>query len=183
MSSLRPTSIDSFDPFTRQYSNIVETELSRIENDAAPVVQKIIRSARSLRNPGLSDTDRYMWARFYYAQSRRTPEHLASCLEDDDRLSARASALGIGLHEIDDAIKQRGLPFFASGAAAGLSEEDYCHNVGLMSAFAVQPKHGFVIGSCGVPLGSDEPDIFSEGGCLSRRMLPCAQQYGPTKRS
>ena len=152
-----------FDPFTGKHSNIVETELSGIENDAAPVVQRIIRSARSLRNPRLSRTDRYRWARLYYAQSRRTPENLASCLEDNDHLRAHADALGINLHEIDDAIKQQGLPFFASGVAADLREEDYCNNVGLMSAFALQPEHGFVVGSCGVPLGSREPDIFFRG--------------------
>ncbi len=150
-------------PFTGENTNIVETELSRVETDAAPVIQKIIRSVGALRNPRLSGTDRHRWAKFYYTQSRRTPENLASCLEDDEHLDDRARAIGISLHEIDTAIKKRGLPFFASGASAGLKEEEFCNNVGLMSAFAVEPTCGFVIGSCGIPLGSKEPDMFLRG--------------------
>ena len=150
-------------PITGKHSNIVEKELSEIESDAAPVVQKIIRSARSLRNPFLSGQERYKWALFYYAQSRRTPENLASCLADDAALSERADALGVTLHEIDGMIMQRGMPFFASGVAAGLREEEYYNNVGLMTAVVLHPKRGFVMGSCGVPLGSADPDIFFRG--------------------
>lgn len=152
-----------FDPFTGTDSNIVEEELNRVETDAAPVIQKIIRSVRALDNPRLSETERYRWARFYYTQSRRTPENLAACLEDDDRLDARARALGLSLHEIDSVIKERALPFFAIGASAGLREDEYCSSVGLMSLFTVRPPNGLVIGSCGVPLGSNEPDIFFRG--------------------
>lgn len=151
------------DPFTGKSSDVVESELGRMETNAAPVVQKIIRSVRSLRNPRLSSADRLSWAKFYYAQSRRTLENLASCLEDDERLDAQARAIGITLHDVDDAIKKKGMPFFASGVAAGLREEEYCENVGLMSAVAVRPAHGFVIGSCGVPLGAKERDIFFRG--------------------
>ena len=152
-----------FDPLTQGRDDTVERDLSAIEHAAAPVIQKIVRSVRSRHNPHLSELERYRWAHFYHAQSRRTLENLASCLEDDDRLSERAEALGISLHEIDRVVMTHALPLFAGGASPRLGVEKYCRNVGLMSAVILRPKRGFVIGSSGVPLGANEPDIFYRG--------------------
>ncbi len=153
----------TFNPATDAHSDDVEKRLSVIESNAAPVVQKIIRSARSGMHPNLSAAERYAWAHFYHAQSRRTRENLASCLKGDDALGARAEALGISLHEIDREIIRSALPMFASGMSPGLGVEEYCHNVGLMTATARRPRNGLVIGSAGMPLGSSEPDRFFRG--------------------
>lgn len=148
-----------FDPTTQAFSYEVETELSDIESDAAPVVDKIVELGRRRKSARLSHDERRKWARLYYAQARRTPENLALCLEDDDRLDAEARELGLTLHEIDNMIMERGMPFFASGMDPRLRANEYSNSVGLMTAVLIQPKHGFVIGSCGVPLGPYEAEL------------------------
>ena len=154
-----------FDPIAQGFSYAVEEELSHIESNAAPVIEKIIELAKRGKSPQLSQDERRKWARLYYAQARRTPENLASCLEADDRLDAEARALGLTLHEIDNKIKERGMPFFAGDLEPGLRANEYCDSVGLMTAILIQPKDGFVIGSCGVPLGpyATELDPFFRG--------------------
>lgn len=152
-----------FTPPTGEPSHEVEKRLSSIESEASPVVQKILRSARYGVNPGLSAEERYAWAHLYHAQSRRTPENLASCLKDDEALSDQARALGLSLREIDDIVMENALPLFASGESPGLGVERYCRNVGLMTSVLLQPEHGFVIGSAGMPLGSNEPNPFFRG--------------------
>ena len=159
-----------FDPLTHQFSYAVEEELSRIESDAAPVIEKIVEFARRGKSPQLSHDERWKWARLYYAQARRTPENLALCLEDDERLDAEARSLGLTLHEIDNAIKERGMPFFASDMDQRLRANEYCDSVGLMTAVLFQPKRGFVIGSCGVPLGPYDIEVDP----LFRGWLPLA---------
>ena len=153
------------DPETRDFSYAVENELGQIESDAAPVIEQIIDRAKRGEIPRLSHDDRRKWARLYYTQARRTPENLASCLERDEKLDAQARALGLTLHQIDQAIKQHGMPFFASGMNQRLNVDEYCDSVGLMVAVFPQARYGFVIGSCGVPLGPyhSEPDPFFRG--------------------
>ena len=148
-----------FDPAAQAFSYEVETELGHIESDAAPVVQKIVELGRRRKSPRLSHDERRKWARLYYAQARRTRENLALCLEADDRLDAEARALGLTLHEVDGMIMERGMPFFASGTDPRLRANEYSDSVGLMTAVLIQPQHGFVIGSCGVPLGPYEAEL------------------------
>ncbi|MFB9953010.1 DUF4238 domain-containing protein [Rhizobium puerariae] len=58
----------------------LETWFSELEGEAAPIVQKIIATARRGRCPGLTKTERQIWDFFFYQQWRRVPDLFASLM-------------------------------------------------------------------------------------------------------
>ena len=61
----------------------VETEfLSRLENDASPVIEKIVGAARRGNPPNLSPDERDIWVTFSYVQFKRVPERLEKHKEE-----------------------------------------------------------------------------------------------------
>ena len=53
----------------------VETEfLARLENDASPVIEKIVSAARRGDTPNLSVAEKDVWVEFTYIQFKRVPE-------------------------------------------------------------------------------------------------------------
>ncbi len=60
----------------------IEAELSRIEGDAAKVLDTILTAARAGRPPDLSTQEKSVWYRFFLVQWRRTPELQQSVASD-----------------------------------------------------------------------------------------------------
>ncbi len=56
----------------------------KLENDAEPIVEKIIDSARKGKLPGLSSNEKFTWDEFIITQTRRTPEARDSLIGDFD---------------------------------------------------------------------------------------------------
>lgn len=66
--------------FDRSYE--YEEGLSKIESEAAPAVQEIIKQARRGRCPQISSALSHAWKRFFYSLARRTPESQQRVLSD-----------------------------------------------------------------------------------------------------
>jgi len=61
----------------------LESWFSLLEGEAAPIVQKIIATARQGRCPNLSRNERRTWDFFFYQQWRRVPDLFASLMTAD----------------------------------------------------------------------------------------------------
>lgn len=62
--------------------------LSELENEATPVVKKIVAHARSGNVPPLSITEREIWSVFFLTQFRRTPDRQKSLFTDAEAMAA-----------------------------------------------------------------------------------------------
>ena len=60
----------------------VEKRLSRLENDAAPIVRKIICVARAGKCPELTSLERGTWDEFVFSQYLRVPDVLDIAFQD-----------------------------------------------------------------------------------------------------
>ena len=58
----------------------LEAWFSELEGEAAPIVQKIIATARRGHYPNLTKTERQIWDFFFYQQWRRVPDLFASLM-------------------------------------------------------------------------------------------------------
>lgn len=148
----------------------VEKRLSKIEDAAAPAIEKIIASARHGDFPKLSSEHQRAWKRFFFT----------SHLRNRDRASQILNELGhdnVTYGVICRALSQQGLPYPArelydsapqwanirkrfrhdsiANLAAGLPRqvdremERYADRVGILIGVIKEPNVEFVIGSCG----------------------------------
>lgn len=61
----------------------IESELSKIEDQAARILKRILTSVNAGVLPNLSEKDKAVWNEFFYLQWKRTPEHLHKTLPDN----------------------------------------------------------------------------------------------------
>ena len=174
-------------PPSAEYEQI----LGRVENGAAPVIDKIITAARRKELPDLSERQRAALQRFVLALARRTPEsqqRVARPLTDDDLyniISARADEVGYtGLppkdaffedgqwREFAERIRHNNDAVFAAGTDPHMVEEErrYIAETDIRFAVALKTDKRFVIGSHGITIC----DPATVGGDLYGTVLPIA---------
>lgn len=132
----------------------VEKRLSRLENDAAPIVRKIICTARTGKCPELTSLERGTWDEFVFSQGLRVPDVLdiafqdkfgkSVCKTDEQNVKARA-VLGVWEDEGGkDVLRDLG-------------------SMGLAIAVIANPKRSLIIGSNPIlKLGHPLEDSISE---------------------
>lgn len=169
-----------------------EHALSRIENDAAPVLDRIVNSARRIEHAELSPSERVSLQRFILAVARRTPEsqqRVSNPVTDDDiyRICCDlADEVGFeGLPDQDAFFAEDGVRELVeriihnvnAGFAAGVSpltaehEEDFIAETGVRFAVIARPDKRLVIGSHGITIC----DHRQVGRSLAGTVLPIAQ--------
>ncbi|MCQ3809619.1 MAG: DUF4238 domain-containing protein [Acidimicrobiia bacterium] len=169
-----------------------EHALSRIESDAAPVIDRIVNSARCIEHTELSQSECVFLQRFILAVARRTPEsqrRVCNPATDDDiyRICRdRADEVGYeGLPDQDvffagDGVREiveRILHNVHAGFAAGVgpltaeAEEKFIAETGVRFAVIARPDKNFVIGSHGITIC----DLNLVGRYLAGTVLPLAQ--------
>ena len=163
-------------------SDKYEQMLSRLEGEAAPVVQKVIEQARHKQFPQLSPEDSNTLKRFILATERRTPEsqkRIAAGKSFEDAfweavVASAENGPAPGLPEraafyrapLIAKLKDKVQATVNAGFAAGDrprerdKEEQVCRETGLYVAVIHTPGRGFVIGSHGLaivqsPYGND----------------------------
>lgn len=64
-----------------------EADLSRLEGAVGPIIQKLIRAARSYTLPTLSADERAWWDLFFFIQWKRVPEQQRTSMTDGDLMA------------------------------------------------------------------------------------------------
>ena len=156
-----------------------EDALARIESAAAPVIRRIIESARRGECPKLPSPMRDRWKLFYLAMARRTPESQQRVTADKkpfpdifyDVTSNLAAEHGVdfpdqaSLYEdwrvvkLMMRVKANVDASFAAGTTpdARMQAERFCKSHGLSIAAITAPKRSFVIGSHGLAIVGRAP--------------------------
>ena len=151
-----------------------EQLLSRIDSDAAPIIQKLLACSRNSEPLDISEEERDYWKRFYHSICRRTPELMKTSLQPDERyddawqiaVERKFSDEGMvapnrafvdqdpTLRKIRGAMKQNTKARFASGDHSYLQDdvERFCRGTSLLIAVIRCSKRSFVIGSQGVAI-------------------------------
>ena len=159
-----------------------EEELSKLEGIAAPVVGKIITSARQEQPPTLSDEENRIFMEFFLTIYRRTPIMLKQIGADFTDVfyqaaSMRAAETGYALPTKDnlyqnlDIIKlinlseQNSKSRFAVGDHKILRDKDEAvmRDAGLLIINILSPKRSFIIGDCAFSIkqhGKPEPNLL-----------------------
>ncbi|WP_419923980.1 DUF4238 domain-containing protein [Candidatus Poriferisocius sp.] len=183
-----------------------EQILGRIENDAAPAIDKVVGCARRGEIPDLSERQRTAVQRFALAMARRTPEsqrRVSRPLTDDDFytiVSSRADQIGYtdlppkdAFFEDDrwrgfaERIRRNNAALFAAGTDPHMVEEErkFIADTNIRFAVARETDKRFVIGSHGITIFDAAP----AGGELAGTVLPIAPDvlihavYKPIKPS
>ena len=147
----------------------VEEKLSKIEGAAAPVIRKIIVSARKGEFPKLVPEHWNAWKRFFFTSLLRAPKHATQILNELGSEQALDEAInrvlqehglpppGRRLYDLDPRwanVKEMIRHNTTADLAAGLppqvnSEiERYAHEVGLLIGVVQDPDIELIIGSC-----------------------------------
>lgn len=159
-----------------------EEELSKLEGIAAPVVGKIITSARQEQPPTLSDEENRIFMEFFLTIYRRTPIMLKQIGADFTDVfyqaaSMRAAETGYALptkndlYQNLDIIKlislseQNSKSRFAVGDHKILRDKDEAamRDAGLLIINILSPKRSFIIGDCAFSIrqhGKPEPNLL-----------------------
>ena len=144
-----------------------EGELSKLEGQAAPVVNKIIASARQGEHPTLSYEETRKFMEFFLSVYRRNPSMLDQVTDDFSdayyhAVSMRAAETGHplpakadlrqdpGINKLMELSKQNTKSRFAVGDHKILRDKDEASmgNAGLGIIKIVKPKRNFIIGNC-----------------------------------
>ena len=159
-----------------------EEELSKLEGISAPVVDKIITSARQEQTPELSYEENRIFMEFFLTIYRRTPIMLKQIGTDFSDIfyqvaNLRATETGYSLPTKDDLYQnpdiiklinlseQNTKSRFAVGDHRILRDKDEAsmRNAGLLIINAPNPKRSFIIGDCAFSIkqhGKPEPDLL-----------------------
>ena len=159
-----------------------EEELSKLEGIAAPVVGKIITSARQEQPPALSDEENRIFMEFFLTIYRRTPIMLKQIGADFTDVfyqaaSMRAAETGYALPTKDDLYQnldiiklinlseQNSKSRFAVGDHKILRDKDEAamRDAGLLIISILSPKRSFIIGDCAFSIkqhGKPEPNLL-----------------------
>ena len=189
-------------PPSAEYEQI----LGRVENGAAPVIDKIVGRARRLELPDLSERQRTALQKFVLALARRTPEsqrRVSRPLTDDDFYdiaSGRADEIGYTdlppkdaffeddqWSEFRQRIRHNNDAMFAAGTDPHMVDEErkFIADTEIRFAVANETDKCFVLGSHGITIC----DAASVGGDLAGTVLPIAPDvlihavYKPIKPS
>ena len=172
-----------------EMSDEYERTLSQIENNAAPVVRKIIQQARCGRPPQLTPEEGNNWKHFFLAMARRTPEsqkRVVSGKSFDDVFFEAATAVAkkekfMGLPDrgsiyedpriskLKDLVNMNADARFASGdySRDRRMTEQFSRETGLCISVICMQKRSFVIGSHGLAMVQpNHPSDPAQGGWL-----------------
>jgi hypothetical protein len=84
-----------------------ETELSKLEGAASPIIEKFVAAARAGTTMELTEAERETWDRYLYVQWKRVPDvhaKIATSQEQEDRLDEIFAQLG-SRHESDHIVR------------------------------------------------------------------------------
>ncbi len=146
-----------------------EKKLSEIENAAAPVLKKIIQSARAGDHPKLPPDHWYAWKQFFFTSLLRTPEHATRILSELGSEQALDDAINLVLQEggfpaldkrafdldpqwanVKGMARHNNLATFAAGLPPQVNSEleRFAHEVGLLIGVIQNSGPEFILGSC-----------------------------------
>ena len=172
-------------------SDEYEQILSRVEDDAAPVVDKVVSFSRRVECPDLSSAEQAALQRFVLALARRTPEsqkRVSRELTDDHMYDiVRKRAEKVGFTELPakpdffnnsewrqfvDRITHNADAVFAAGTDSNMVEENrkFIAETGIRFAVINGSDKSFAIGSHGLTLC----DALSVSSHLAGTVLPIA---------
>ena len=169
--NLRPSI--SGQAYTVELSFEHEAALSRVEDKAGPVIQRIIERARRGHCPKLSPNQQQAWKEFYLAIARRTPEGQTEIWQHRpyadtfyEAAQKVAEKQGIRLPEKEKLLQIEGIANlvadsqhnsnarFSAGSHPILqeSEDHFVKTAGLKVAVITSPRKSFVVGSRGLAI-------------------------------
>ena len=158
----------------KDYRYEVENFARDVEGKAAPVVERIIQSARANQLPELTEEQADSWKRFMLTIARRTPESRkrATSITDEDAFyegaKARADQENVDLPDRESFYRIPGIlglkeiilanvhAKFAAGESPRerLEEEKFCCQTGIAVAVIrdCSPRNSFLLGSHGLAI-------------------------------
>ncbi len=139
----------------------VEADLSRLEKAAALVIDKICKSARKGRMPGLAPSEKRTWSKFVFSQWKRTPDSMTGRFSLDDVREwvtedvAALERLGVKVDQAmkADVLSNSSIERMLRGARARNAVETagnveaLVNDMGIFIAHIPRPNKAFVISS------------------------------------
>ena len=163
----------------------VEEQLSKIESDAAPVIRRIIESARKGDFPKLSPKHRNAWKPFFFTSLLRSPEHGPRILNElgseralDEAFDRVLQQQGLptpnkGVYDLDPQwvnlkgmARHNNIATFGAGLPPQVNREleRYAHQVGLLVGIIQDLSTEFILGSCAVAVIASQGKSDSMSG-------------------